>query len=108
MQAYFVNLVLRVALADVVVIGIYWSLICGSTALVGSMPYAWQKSLSNAYFLVFLFLSGCLVVGLFYSNSHLFNKIKNDYVWSLCSILLSLCMVIYIVIASVHYPCFFR
>lgn len=106
MQIHFINLVLRVVLADIVIIGIYWLLICGSTALVESMSYAWQRSLSDAYFWTFLFWAGCLFVGLFYSNSHLFHKIKNDYVWSLCSILPSLYIAISIIIASIHYPCF--
>lgn len=106
MIARFIRIVLLVALGNVVVIGSYWLLICGTQTASGAIPYAWRPvAFSSIYFWVFFLLSGLLVLGLYYVNSHLFSKIKNDYLWSLCSIVLSLPIVTYVVIAGVHVPC---
>lgn len=106
MIARFIRIVLLVALGNVVVIGSYWLSVCGTLAALEAIPYAWRPAVSaSIYFSVFFLLSGLLVLGLYYVNSHLFSKIKNDYLWSLCSIMLSLPIVTYAVIGGVHIPC---
>lgn len=100
MKPDYFGLIMRVVVMDVAVIAVYWLLVCGVDILTKLLPDALSM-------LFILALWSGLFFGLFYSNSLLFTWIKNTYVWSLSTAFLTLSIVIPVIIASTHKPCFF-
>lgn len=91
---------LRVVVTDLTITLMYWLLVCGLNTLGARVS-------DTAFTTLLLILWAALFFALFFSNGQLFGWMKNSYTWSISTTLVTLIIVIPVVIASTHRPCFY-
>lgn len=73
-----IGIVIKVLLQNILIVLAFFLLAPFISMLISPLPW-WL------FGILFVFVIGIYLLALFFSNAELFNWVKNDYVWSLCT-----------------------